>query len=94
MKEAHLTVRLPGELADELDARAELRGLARSQVVREAVAAYLVGPSAPATARISARDLAQRWAHLPVLRDDERAQFSADVDAARAALPLPSDPWV
>lgn len=48
MKEEQLTLRLPRDLARLLARRARERGLPRSQVVREAIHAYLA--VAPATA--------------------------------------------
>lgn len=42
--DAQITVRLPEELADRLDRLAAERGVRRSQLVREAIRAYLEHP--------------------------------------------------
>jgi metal-responsive CopG/Arc/MetJ family transcriptional regulator len=39
-----LTIRLPGKLLRELARRAKEQGVPKSQVVRDALAAYVVGP--------------------------------------------------
>jgi Arc/MetJ-type ribon-helix-helix transcriptional regulator len=44
--EAQITVRIPEELAEQLERFAALRGVGRSQLVREAIHAYLEGPTA------------------------------------------------
>jgi hypothetical protein len=85
-----LTLRLPADLARALSRWARTRGLAKSQVVRDAVAAYLAG-GAPAagTARavVTAAELARRWETLPHLTRDEAAAFARDLAAARRDLP-------
>ena len=47
MKEAQLTLRLPRELAREIARRARQRGVPKSQLVREALQAYLAVPGSP-----------------------------------------------
>ncbi len=42
--EAQITVRVPAELAKRLDRLAARRGVRRSELVREAIRAYLEGP--------------------------------------------------
>ncbi len=95
MKDSHLTLRLPADLARALDRRAGERDLGRSQLVREAVTAYLSGAAATSSARVmpSGRELAERWAALPRLSDDEATALGNDIDAARRALPAPEDGW-
>ena len=95
MKDSHLTLRLPADLAAALDRRAGERDLARSQLVREAVTAYLAGAGAAASERPapSGRELARRWGAVPRLTDDEATAFGADIAAARGALPAPEDGW-
>ncbi len=46
--DAQITVRLPEELADRLDRLAAERRVRRSQLVREAIRAYLEHPAGPA----------------------------------------------
>lgn len=92
MKDSHVTLRLPGALARTLARWAKQRGMAKSQVVREAVAAYLrTGPTTVART-VTAADLAEQWETLPRLVPEEAAMFDADLAEARGALPLP-DQW-
>ncbi|HEU4989477.1 MAG TPA: CopG family transcriptional regulator [Gemmatimonadaceae bacterium] len=95
MKDAHLTLRLPADLAALLDRRARERDTGRSQLVREAVAGYLAGPSAaaPVATTRSGRELAARWGAIPRLDPEEAEAFGADVAAARESLPIPVDAW-
>jgi Arc/MetJ-type ribon-helix-helix transcriptional regulator len=95
MKDTHLTIRLPAQLGEDLDARAERERVARSHVVREAVVRYLTGDAAPQDVppRRSARELAARWRDMPHLRPDEARAFAEDIAAARAGLIEPSSPW-
>jgi len=95
MKDSHLTLRLPAELARALARWARGRGVPKSQLVREAVARYL-GPDAPPSerpARVTARALAGRWAELPSLTPEEARDLEADLAAARKALPKVRPPW-
>ncbi len=48
--EAQITVRVPAELAKRLDRIAAQRGVRRSELVREAIRAYLEGPFESGTA--------------------------------------------
>ena len=95
MKDSHLTLRLPAELARALARKARALGVPKSQMAREAVARYLV----PATAesnrmpRVSAREFAARWAPLPRLEPAEADAFAADIAAGREALPAIDIPW-
>lgn len=95
MKDAHLTIRLPAQLGEDLDARADRERVARSHVVREAVVRYLSGGATPhdIMPRRTARDLAARWRELPHLRPDEARDFAKDIAAARVGLIEPSSPW-
>lgn len=92
MKDSHLTLRLPAELARALARWARERGVPKSQVAREAVAQY-VAPSAPATPRPTAREVAARWSSLPHLTPEEAGALAADIVAAREALPPAPAPW-
>jgi len=94
MKDSHLTLRLPAELARALARKARALGLPKSQVAREAVARYLSGwteDSPPL--RVTARALAARWGTLPRLTPDEADSFADDIVAGRDALPAVRTPW-
>ena len=94
MKGAHLTLRLPEDLARTLELAADARGVAKSMVVREAVAEYLTGHGPRAvvpTAR--ARDLANLWRAIPPLGSEQGNAFASDIDASRDALAPPHNPW-
>ena len=94
MDDAHLSLRLPADLASTLDRIAELRGVGKSQLVREAVSQYLTGGAArDDAAPLLAADFRKVWDALPHLSVDEATAFETDVQQARAALALPDDPW-
>ncbi len=94
MKDTHLTLRLPLELARALAKWARDHGLPKSQVAREAVARYLSPISAVSNSRrVTGLELAERWAGLPRLTAEEAAAFDADIAASRAALPPVAPPW-
>jgi hypothetical protein len=95
MKDSHLTLRLPADLARAIARWARSRGVPKSQLVREAVARYLAPSSAPAERppRATARAFAEHWAALPRLTPEEARDLEADIAAARAALPPVRAPW-
>lgn len=95
MKDAHLTLRLPADLARALARWARRRRVPKSQLVREAVALYLAPSSASSERppRVTARTFAERWAALPRLTPDEARDLEADIAAARSALPPVRTPW-
>jgi hypothetical protein len=97
MKDSHLTLRLPSELARALARRARARGVPKSQLAREAVIRYLEPGRAPdpgaRVAAVSAAELSARWPLLPRLLPDEAAELAADIAAARDALPAIETPW-
>ena len=94
MKDTHLTLRLPRELARALAQWARAHGLPKSQVAREAVARYLSPAStARESRRVTAFELAERWPSLPRLTPEEVAAFDADIAASRKALPAVAPPW-
>jgi predicted transcriptional regulator len=95
MKDSHLTLRLPADMARALARLARGRRLPKSQLVREAVARYLAPASAPAERppQVTARAFAGRWATLPRLTPDEARDLETDISAARAALPTVRSPW-
>ena len=102
MKDTHLTLRLPRELARALARWARARGVPRSQVVREAVSRYLgtgmaaaapEPPPSPTPAGLTARGLAERWAALPRLTPDEAESLERDITSSRAAQPPLRTAW-
>ena len=95
MKDSHLTLRLPAELARALARKARALGVPKSQMAREAVARYLM-PAAETerfTRQVSAKELAARWRSIPRLSPDETESFARDLDAGRNALPPIRSPW-
>ena len=95
MKDGHLTLRIPGDLARALYRWARERGVPKSQLAREAVTRYLSpDPTSDLPARIvSATELAERWVHLPRLTPEEAAALAFDLDAAHRSLPDVDAPW-
>ncbi|MEK6767602.1 MAG: CopG family transcriptional regulator [Gemmatimonadota bacterium] len=95
MKDAHLTLRLPRDLARAVARWARERGVPKSLVVREAVARYLAPAPAPENpARpVPARDLAARWAALPRLTPAEAAALADDIARSRGTLPALRASW-
>jgi hypothetical protein len=95
MKDDHLTLRLPHQLAQALARWARERGVPKSQLAREAVVRYLslTSPSAPPSLRVTAAELAERWALLPRLTPREAGALAADLKAAARALPRIKSPW-
>jgi len=95
MKDSHLTLRIPAELARALARRAKALGIPKSQMAREAVARYLVpatGDETP-TREVSARAFATRWRAMPRLEPNDAKDFAADIEASRNALPPIRSPW-
>jgi len=92
MKDVHLTLRLPADLARALARWTRLHRVPKSHAVREAVARYLA-PSADDPPQLTARQLAVRWRALPRLTPDEAKEFGDDIAAARSALPRVRDAW-
>ena len=95
MKDSHLTLRLPAALARLLSRAARARGIAKSQLVREAVGRYLapVGDEPPGTAGVTATDLARRRRSWPRLLPAEAEGLGRDIEAARADLPPVPESW-
>jgi len=93
MKNTHLTLRLPSQLARALARRARERDVPKSQLAREAVASYLAAEPQPLPRSVSALDLAARWSSLPRLTPPEAASLAADIAAARSAVPAVGAPW-
>ena len=94
MKDSLLSVRIPADLADALDRRAADRGVGRSVMVREAVAAYLTTRPTPAPVMpMPLEAFLEAWKTAPRLSADEAAAYEADLRDARAELPPLDDPW-
>jgi hypothetical protein len=93
MKDTHLTLRLPRELARALARWARERGVPKSQVAREAVVRYLAPAPPERTPPVTAAEVAARWPTLPHLTPAEAAAFAADLETARRELPPDRDPW-
>lgn len=96
MTDAHLTVRLPADLARALARWARARDVPRSQVVREALAQYIAPASSPDerhAQRLSARELAECWPQLPRLGPEDAGALAADVAAGREELPAVRAAW-
>ena len=96
MKDHHLTLRLPRELARALSRWARERGVPKSQLAREAMARYLAPADTtpgPAARSVTAAELAARWVLLPRLTPEEAADLAADVEAAHRSLPDVRAPW-
>ena len=94
MKDSHLTLRLPADLARALARWARARGLPKSEVAREAVARYLAPPAVESPVRrVTARELAALWPALPRLNAAEATAFAEDIDRMRSELPPARVAW-
>jgi predicted transcriptional regulator len=94
VKDAHLTLRLPDELARALERAAEERGVAKSMLVREAVSQYLAGgPSKPAKPSMTLEEFIEKWESLPTLTPEEAEEYARNIEQARAELLPLRDPW-
>lgn len=95
MKNDHMTLRLPDDLARALARWARDHGLPKSEGVREALTRYLVSPAGAVESarRLTARELAMRWPSLPRLTPDEAAVLEKDIAAGRDALPPVGPSW-
>lgn len=94
MKDILLSVRVPADLAEAIDHRAAERGVGRSVMVREAVAAYLTTRPAPApVAAMPIEAFLDALKTAPRLTADEAVAYEADLRAARDELPSLDEPW-
>ena len=96
MKDELLNLRLTAALARAGGAGARRHGVAKSQVVREALVHYLAtGGGAPASRvrRVTARDAAAAWRELAPLVAGEAEAFAEDVERARRELPAAEARW-
>ena|SRR5690348_5521390 len=98
MRDMHLTLRLSRDLARAVSRWAKAHGVAKSQLVRDAVAAYVgVALAAPAPSDqigvLTARAAAARWASLPHLSPEEAGGLAGGIAASRTSLPRVSSPW-
>lgn len=93
-KDDALSIRLPRELAQALEDVADLRGVPKSMVVREAVSQYLIDPPPrPAVRLVSGAELARAWAQRPRLAPGDAEAFERDIRAAREFPLAQQDPW-
>jgi hypothetical protein len=76
--DSQLTLRLPAALARALGRLARRRGVVRSQVVREALEAYLSGPAVP--------DADALWRQAAPLVGSMRLKPSGEADELAARL--------
>ena len=87
MKDAHLTLRLPANLARALARWARAHRVPKSHAAREAVARFLEPESWPYTTRaLTARELKERWRAIPRLTDTGAAEFARELATARKEL--------
>jgi predicted transcriptional regulator len=95
MKDSHLTLRLPHELARALARWAKARGVPKSLVAREAVTRYLARKPEAGEDRVSvtARQLAARWRTLPHVTPAEAGALETDIAEGRRALPTIASTW-
>ncbi len=94
MKESHITLRVSESLAHALERAAAARGIAKSVLVREAVAQYLVGAPPERSAPPMTLDaFIARWRTLPRLSPEEAESYAHDMEAARTELLPLRDPW-
>lgn len=95
MKDSHLTLRIPAALARALNRLAHLRGMPKSELVREAVASYLTPRPDIATRpqTLSAAELAKRWGSIPRIEPHEADALANDIAEGRAGLPRLSMHW-
>ena len=95
MKNAHITLRLPSAIARALERNARTEGVPKSQVVREALARYVlpVGSAAATPRTVTAADLAALWPRLPRLTTEEAVKMAEDLADARKKLPAVKPKW-
>jgi len=98
MRDMHLTLRLSRDLARAVSRWAKAHGVAKSQVVRDAVANYVGATSAASAplehdAGLTARDASHRWASLPHLSVEEAGGLAGGIAASRTSLPRVTPPW-
>lgn len=93
MKDKHLTVRIPADLARALARWAQERGVPKSQVAREAVVRYLAPATLQRVPPFTAGDLLDLWPSLPRLTAEEAEAFAEDIAAGRRELPPVRDAW-
>ena len=97
MREVHLTLRLSRDLAKALSRWARTHGVAKSQIVREAVEQYVgIGAPKDASAEVArpvpGRAAAARWASLPHLTAEEAGGLAGGIAASRTGLPSGASP--
>ncbi len=93
MKDSHITLRVSEALSRALERAAEARGIAKSMLVREAVAQYLEGAPPRRTPPMTLDAFIARWRTLPRLSPEEAQSYADDIEAARTELLPLRDPW-
>lgn len=94
MKDSHITLRVSDDLAQTLERAAEARGIAKSMLVREAVARYLTDtPPARSSPPMTLDAFIAHWRTLPRLSTEEAESYANDMEAARDELLPLRDPW-
>ena len=95
MNDTSISLRLTEALARALAEESSARGVAKSLLVREAVAIYLAAPRTSPTGggAITASEFARVWRTLPALTAEEGREFADDIERARRELGAPTDPW-
>jgi hypothetical protein len=93
MKKSHVTLRMSAALDRALERLGRSRGVPKSQLVREAVARYLMPSGELAGRTVTGVELSERWALLPHLDSDEAKAMSKDITDGRQALPEPVSHW-
>lgn len=98
MRDMHLTLRLSRDLARALSRWAKAHGVAKSQVVRDAVANYVgaatgAAPPSEHGSVVTARAASVRWASLPHLSPAEAGGLAGGIAASRTGLARVTPPW-
>lgn len=98
MRDMHLTLRLSRDLARAVSRWAKTHGVAKSQVVREAVASYVGASTSDRTPAehpkvLTARAASLRWASLPHLSPEEAGGLAGGIAASRTSLLQVTPPW-
>lgn len=93
MNDTHMTLRLSSAINKIIEKLSRERGVAKSQIVREAVATYVKPSSVPERSQVSGAELAARWPMLPRLGESELADFEAEIATARSEIPLAKNRW-
>lgn len=93
MNDTHITLRLSSAINKIIEKLSHERGVAKSQIVREAVATYVRPSSVSARSQVTGVELAARWPTLPRLGESELADFESEIAAARSEIPVAKNRW-